>query len=302
MRSGIKTAGKNTLTKSKVNKIWHRKSSIYFMHNSVFLREAVEGLSVKNGGKYIDATYGVGGHSRRIVDLGGRVLAIELDPEVKLSESKVIRLVHGNFSDIKQIALQHSWSPAEGIIFDFGLSMEQLDNSRKGFSFKKDHEPLDMRISARGMTAAEVLNQFSESDLQELIPRFSEEITATRIVSEIIKIRKKQPVTTVLSLKKVIDRVTKSIRYDIYSRIFQSLRMIVNDEIENIRKGLTGAMEIIAAEGKIVVISFHSIEDREVKRVVKQFPQFKETRIKVEKQRRLAPYEGSARLRIIEKI
>jgi len=271
------------------------------MHNSVFLREAIDALSIKKGGKYIDATYGVGGHTNEIVRSGGQVLAIDLDPTVKTQEDDTKLIVHGNFAEIKQIAEKFKWIPVDGVIFDLGLSMEQLGKSKKGFSYKNDEEPLDMRISGTGVTAADVLNSFSEVELEELIPKYSEEIEALKIVKKIVAIRKNKPVMTVGALKEVINSVTKRTPYDVYSRIFQALRIVVNDEINNLRSGLTGAFEIIGHGGRIVVITFHSIEDREVKRTIAKLKNAVETRVDVRKQRILAPYEKSARLRIIQK-
>ena len=271
------------------------------MHNSVFLREAVDALSVKKDGKYIDATYGVGGHTAEIMSRGGKVLAIDLDPSVVADKAEVNHIVQGNFSDIKEIAEKNKWAPVDGVIFDLGLSMDQLDNSRKGLSYRKDDEELDMRLSGSGIKASEVLNTYSEDELEELIPRYSEEITSSKIVRKIIAIRKNHPIKTVSDLKKIIESVIGRSSYDVYARIFQALRIIVNDEINNLRKGLTGALEILSQGGKIVVITFHSIEDREVKRIVATMKNVVETRIDVKRQRALAPYEKSARLRVIQK-
>ena len=271
------------------------------MHNSVFLREAVDALSIKKDGKYIDATYGVGGHTAEIIKLGGQVLAIDLDPSVSARQDGLKLIVQGNFSDIKEIAEKNKWFPVDGVIFDLGLSMEQLSKSKKGFSYRNDEETLDMRISGTGITAADVLNTFSEDELEEFIPKYSEEITALKIVRKIVATRRNNPVTTVGGLKEVINSVTKRSSYDVYARFFQALRIIVNEEINNIRAGLTGAFEIIRQGGKIVVITFHSIEDREVKRTIATLKNARETRVDVRKQRILEPYEKSARLRVIQK-
>ncbi len=270
------------------------------MHNSVFLKEAVDALSVKNDGRYIDATYGVGGHTAEILRRGGKVLAIDLDPAVSSRNANQL-IVIGNFSEIKEIAKANKWIPVDGVIFDLGLSMDQLENSGKGLSYRKDDEELDMRLSGSGIKASEVLNTYSEEELEELIPRYSEEIMSLKIVRKIFAIRKNHPFKTVSDLKKVIESVIGRSSYDVYARIFQALRIIVNDEINNLRKGLTGAFEIINPGGKIVVITFHSIEDREVKRIVANWENAIETRIDVKRQRALAPYEKSARLRVIQK-
>lgn len=272
------------------------------MHNSVFLTEAVDALSVKKEGKYIDATYGVGGHTAEIMKRGGQVLAIDLDPSVNAQEDDTKHIVHGNFAEIKAIAEKNKWFPVDGVIFDLGLSMEQLGRSKKGFSYRNDEDALDMRLSGKGITAAEVLNTYSQEELEELIPKYSEEITSLKIVRKIVAIRKNHPVETVLDLKKVIESIINRSSYDVYARIFQALRIIVNDEINNIRSGLQGAYEIISPGGKIVVITFHSIEDREVKRTVETLTNARETRIDVKRQRQLGPYEKSARLRVIQKI
>src|SRR3989344_722635 len=232
-----------------------------------------------------------------IDDQGRAVLPKNLRKLAALSKKAVIAGIGEHF----EIWDTNKWFPVDGVIFDLGLSMEQLSKSKKGFSYRNDEEALDMRISGSGITAADVLNTFSEEELEEFIPKYSEEITAVKIVKKIVAIRRNHPIAKVLDLKKVIESVINRSSYHVYARIFQALRIIVNDEINNLGNGLRGAFEIIGQGGKIVVITFHSIEDREVKRIVATLKNVLETRIDVKRQRKLAPYEKSARLRVIQK-
>ncbi len=279
------------------------------MHTSVFLEEAIEALLVKKNGKYIDGTYGKGGHSKRIVEKGGKVLAIEWDPaQIPTEKLKNIEIAKGNFADMEFIANEYGFIPADGILFDFGLSMDQLEEGKKGLSFRKLDEPLDMRISNTGKTAREILNEFSEHELSDAFMKFSEEIKSKDIAKQIVIIRRKKPFETVQDLVSAIDKALKDLSKNrvfaekVYARIFQALRIMVNEEFSNIDRGLAAALKILKPGGRIVAITFHSLEDRIVKMFARQHKnEVIEEKVDVEKVRTLRSFERSATLRIIEK-
>lgn len=279
------------------------------MHTSVFLEEAVSALQIKKNGKYIDSTYGKGGHARNIVSKGGKVLAIEWDPaQIPAEKLKGIEVAKGNFADMQFIAEEYGFIPADGILFDFGLSMNQLEEGKKGLSFRKQDEPLDMRISNTGITAQEILNEYSEEELTEAFMKYSEEIKSADIAKQIVMQRRRKPLETVEDLLTAIDKGLKklsssrSFANKVYARIFQALRIIVNQEFTNIDRGLEAALNIIKPGGRIVTITFHSLEDRIVKLFIRQHKQeVQEETLAVERLRKLRSFERSATLRIIEK-
>lgn len=279
------------------------------MHTSVFLEEAIASLNIQKKGKYIDATYGKGGHSRAIVEAGGQVLAIEWDPsQIPQTKQKGIEIAKGNFADIQFIAQEYNFSPVDGILFDFGLSMNQLEDGKKGLSFRKLEDPLDMRISNEGTTAAEILNTYSEQELIDSLMKFSEEIKTKDIVKQIIIARRRNKFETVEDLVSAIDKALKDLSNNkefaqkVYARIFQALRIMVNEEFNNINKGLEDGLRILKPGGRIVTITFHSLEDRIVKLFARQHKaEVIEEKIDVEKSRKLRSFERSATLRILEK-
>ncbi len=279
------------------------------MHTSVFLEEAIASLNIQKNGTYIDATYGKGGHSHLIKEKGGKVLAIEWDPsQIPQTPQKGIEIAKGNYADIAFIAEQYKFVPADGILFDFGLSMDQLKEGKKGLSFKNGNEPLDMRISNEGRTAAEVLNEFSEQELADSFMKFSEEIKSNDIAKQIAIFRRRKPFETVQDLLSAIDKGLKDVSSvreyaeKVYARIFQALRIIVNEEFNNINKGLEDGLSILKPGGRIVTITFHSLEDRIVKLFARQHKhEVIEEKVDVEQVRKLRSFERSATLRIIEK-
>lgn len=276
------------------------------MHTPVFLNEVISALDVKEGKKYIDATFGEGGHSREILKKGGEVLGIDWDKEkiknqkLKIKNVENLKLVCGNFRDIEKIAKENNFFSVDGVLFDLGLSMEQLKNSGRGFSFKNKDEPLDMRIS-QGVTktAAEVVNSYSAQELYEVFTKYSEEINSWAIAQAIVRARRLKRIESVGDLVEIINKITlkKRNRESVLRRVFQSLRIAVNDEFDNLIKGLEGSLNLIKKEGVIVVITFHSLEDRRVKNFIKE----KGLKIKIEKtkiKREPDKFERSARLRV----
>lgn len=248
------------------------------MHTPVLLKDVIEVLAVKKGKKYIDATFGEGGHSKEILKLGGKVLGIEWDEEklkaesLKLKTYKHLKLVWGNFKDIEKIAKANNFYPVDGVLFDLGLSMEQIENSGRGFSYKKLSEPLDMRIS-RSLTrkAVDIVNSFSAQELYEIFTKNSEEINSWAIAKIIVRSRTLKKIETVGDLVRVIHLSRlRGKKEEILKRVFQALRIEVNNEFESLKKGLEGAVKVLDGSGRVVVITFHSLEDRIVKQFVKK--------------------------------
>jgi 16S rRNA (cytosine1402-N4)-methyltransferase len=247
------------------------------MHHPVLLQTVIERLQIKKDGLYIDATAGEGGFIKEIIDRGGKVLAIDWDINQinrlrkKFEGTKDLILVNENFSKIEKIAQEHQFYPVDGIIFDLGLSAGQLEESGKGFSFQKIEEPLDMRINpSLPLSAAQILNSFSFDDIYDAFCRFGEDINTKKIVHAIVKKRKTKPIENVSNLITIIDTAIGKKDEKTYRRIFQALRIMVNQEIKNLEEGLVGATKIIKDDGKIIVISFHSIESRVVKKFIRK--------------------------------
>ena len=274
------------------------------MHTTVFLHEAIQALQILPGKTYIDATYGEGGHTQLIVDKGGIVLAIDADKnQVAKGLKRNHTVVQGLFKDIGTIAKANNLESVDGILFDFGLSMDQLSKSGKGFSYNYDQEPLDMRLGEEGATAAELLNSYHEKELVAMIMKYSEEKYAIDIARGILSYRRKRALATVGDLKKVINEVVpqEEPRYKVYARIFQAVRIMTNNELDQIKQGLQGAWSLLKPDGVIVTITFHSLEDRLVKRFGRSHLGLSRETVDVEKVRPLQSFERSAHLRILQK-
>lgn len=274
------------------------------MHTPVLLKESIEALNIKPSGKYIDATYGLGGHSKAIVEKGGNVLALDWDKgnvenHLKKGLPKNITLIYGNYANIKHIAEENHWTPCQGIIFDLGLSMDQIRSSQRGFSYEARSEPLDMRIDvSQTTTAADIVNSLSADDLYGLFTQNAEEISSRPIAEALNKSRRVKSIQTVGDLLDSIETVTKDKR--VVARIFQAIRVEVNDEFNNIRRGLQGAFEILDKQGRIVIITFHQSEDRIVKMYARKNNMSMMTKKPLKSSSGFS-FERSAKLRIIEK-
>jgi 16S rRNA (cytosine1402-N4)-methyltransferase len=276
------------------------------MHTPVLLQPAIEGLNVKKGGRYIDATVGEGGHLAEILKKGGKVLGLDADQKqiqnlkVKAQIFEQARLVCGNYANIKKIAEENDFIPVDGVLFDLGLSMNQINQSGRGFSYHRIEEDLDMRLDIdQEKTAADIVNKASEEELYEILTANSEELKSRPISQAIVRHRRVQKIVKVVDLLKIIDQVVIENRHKTYARVFQALRIAVNSEFTNLKKGLTGAFEILRPEGRLVVISFHSLEDR----LVKQFV-VSQGLVQVNKKvfvKGGAKFERSAKIRIISK-
>jgi 16S rRNA (cytosine1402-N4)-methyltransferase len=280
------------------------------MHTSVFGEEAIRELNIQEGGLYIDATAGEGGHTKRIVDAGGRVLALDLDEsqinrlKEVFKENEKVKLAVGNFDNLEQIAKENGFPQVDGVLFDFGLSMEQVARSGRGFSYRVASDPLDMRINTQSeTTAAEIVNTFSIEELYEIFAKYAEELHSQAIAQEIVGNRVKKRLVTVGDLVVLIDHVLdrKQVpegKEPTYARIFQALRIAVNNEIENIRNGLQQAVRLTKQGGRIVIITFHSIEDRVVKQFIRE-NQLRSLYKNVVRSQSGLRFERSAKLRII---
>lgn len=244
-------------------------------HVTVLLDEAVDSLSIKENGIYIDGTFGRGGHSRLILSrLGheGRLVAIDRDPQaVKNAESisdRRFEIVHDRFSNLRNILNERElWGNVDGVLFDLGVSSPQLDDAQRGFSFSHDG-PLDMRMDpTRGVSAAQWLASATENDIAWVLKEFGEEKCARRIARAIVADRESKPYERTQELAAMIARVVRSSDPHKHpaTRSFQAIRIYINSELEELRQALADSVEALASGGRIAVISFHSLEDRIVK-------------------------------------
>lgn len=253
-------------------------------HIPVLLREAIAFLDLSGGERIIDANLGQGGHARVILEKigkNGKLLGIDRDAQV-LNEAKKkliafkdqVTFVHNSFSQLSEIALSNNFSEVDGIIFDLGLSAWQLEKEGRGFSFQKD-EPLDMRMDqGRGLTVAELLNVSTEDELQKIFQELGEEPFARSIATAIVRQQKISRINRTEELVKIImSAVPKKFQHGRIhpaTRVFQALRIAVNDELNELKKVLPQALTVLKHKGRLVVISFHSLEDRIVKDFFKQ--------------------------------
>ncbi len=275
------------------------------MHTPVLLQKVIEGLQIKPGGLYIDATFGEGGHTQEILKEGGRALGIDWDidqiqnSKFKSQKYKNLILENANFAQIKEIAKKHNFLPVDGILFDLGLSVRQIKESKRGFSYERLSEPLDMRMSLDlEKTAADFVNNFSAQELYEIFTRYSEELNSWAIAYAVVRARTLKKIKKVGDLVQVIDNSINRSDEKTYARIFQALRIAVNNEFENLKKGLKESLVILKKHGRIVIITFHSLEDRIVKNFIKE-NKLKQINKKLIISNKKNKFERSAKLRII---
>ncbi|MGQ9493102.1 MAG: 16S rRNA (cytosine(1402)-N(4))-methyltransferase RsmH [Anaerolineae bacterium] len=247
-------------------------------HEPVLYTEAIAFLAPRSGGTYIDGTVGAGGHARGILDLSapdGRLLGIDLDDQalqwarqMLVGYGAQVTLVHGSFAQLSAIAREHGFCPADGVLLDLGLSTMQLATSERGFSFQLEG-PLDMRFDmSADMTAADLVNTLPEDELADILYRYGEERMSRRIARAIVQAR---PLHTTTELAQLVARVVKRRgRIHPATRTFQALRIAVNNELEVLAQGLEQAVEVLSPGGRLVVIAFHSLEDRIVKHYFRQ--------------------------------
>ncbi|OIP79261.1 MAG: 16S rRNA (cytosine(1402)-N(4))-methyltransferase [Candidatus Portnoybacteria bacterium CG_4_8_14_3_um_filter_44_10] len=255
------------------------------MHVSVLLKEVIEYLNPRPGENFIDCTINGGGHSLEIfkqIGPNGKILGIDWDSgvleklESKLDNKtkKSFILICDNYRNLKNIVGNNNFSPVHGILFDLGMSSWQLGASGRGFSFQKD-EPLDMRYSEnQTLTAKEIINQWPEEELIKIFGEYGEERRARAIAREIVFRRKRGVVESTTDLVEIVRGAIPARqrfgRIHFATRIFQALRLATNEELENLSKGLEAATDVLAAGGRMAVISFHSLEDRIVKNFLRE--------------------------------
>jgi 16S rRNA (cytosine1402-N4)-methyltransferase len=245
----------------------------------VLLAEALEHLAVAEGGRYIDATFGDGGYTRAILERGGLVLAIDRDPRAIEAGAALVKqaggrltLVEGRFSDLDRHTQATGFSPADGVVLDVGVSSMQLDEAERGFSFRLDG-PLDMRMEASGPDAASVVNRASAKELATIIGVLGEERRAGRIARAIERARSETPIVSTVQLAEIVARAVGpagASRIHPATRTFQALRIFINRELEELAQALAAAEAVLREGGRLVVVAFHSLEDRIVKRFLQE--------------------------------
>jgi 16S rRNA (cytosine1402-N4)-methyltransferase len=249
-------------------------------HFSVLLHEAVDALNVRSSGTYLDGTFGRGGHSKEILKKlgkGGRLIAVDKDADAVLYANSLpsenFHIVHGSFADITRILSGYQLPEIDGVLLDLGVSSPQLNDASRGFSFMSDG-PLDMRMDVtQGMSAANWLNGASTDEITQVLKDFGEERFAKNIARKIVKERQK---CELVSTRQLVDIVTDAIpkRYQVLknpaTRTFQAIRIFINRELEDLEQFLQDVILRLSVGGRIVVISFHSLEDRIVKRFFKK--------------------------------
>ena len=273
-----------TLAPVSLGKVAPATMSSASTHITVLLNEAVDALNIKPSGTYIDGTFGRGGHSRLILsklDKAGSLYAIDRDLAAietgKQIQDSRFNIEHRHFSEINQLAISNNLTQVDGILLDLGISSPQIDEAERGFSFRFD-APLDMRMDqSRGKTAAQLLATISEQQLGKVIKDYGEERFAKQVARAIIKERNDgRAITTTGQLAKVVASAIPKIEpgQNPATRTFQALRIFVNSELEELSLVLPQCLNLLAVGGRLVVISFHSLEDR----IVKQFIQSEQNR------------------------
>lgn len=292
------------------------------VHIAVMAREAIDALKPRSGGRFIDATLGGATHTAALLTASapdGRVLSIDVDPvalqrarERFAAEGDRWVAAEGNFRFIATIAKEHGMSPADGILFDLGLSSDELADPTKGITFQLD-APLDMRLGPTanedGLTASDIVNTWHERDIVKLLREFGEERFARQIAASIVKARKAGRITRTLDLVSVIKMAVPQTyehgRIHPATRTFQALRIVVNDELEALRDAIKGAIDTLAPGGRLAVISFHSLEDRIVKNAFRDSEDLeiitKKPLVPTDEEIAQNPRARSAKLRIAEK-
>lgn len=250
-------------------------------HVPVLLPQMLQALAPTDGQSYIDATFGAGGYAQAILTaaLGARVLGIDRDPAAVAAAQPMLeryrhrlQLAEGCFGDLDRIARERGFTACHGIVLDVGVSSMQIDDPARGFSFQSDG-PLDMRMSAEGPTAADVVNGEDEARLADILFHLGEERSARAIARSVVAQRHQQPFTRTIELARLVARVLGRERIagrHAATRTFQALRIYVNDELAELARGLEAAESLLAPGGRLCVVSFHSLEDRLVKRFLKE--------------------------------
>lgn len=243
-------------------------------HAPVLLNEVIEVLVPRAGDVIIDATFGAGGYTRAILKTGATVIALDRDPTVQVHAEAVandypetFRLIRTPFSDLADAFAQSGETKLDGVVFDIGVSSMQLDQAERGFSFMRDG-PLDMRMSDEGVTAADIVNTWDHGPLAHIFKLYGDERQSGRVATAILRRRAEQPFSRTLDLAEVVEKALGGRRGAAIhpaTRVFQALRIAVNDELGELRAGLEAAEAALAPGGRLAVVTFHSLEDRIVK-------------------------------------
>ena len=272
------------------------------IHLPALVKEAIKVLNPIPGGTYVDATIGPGGHSEEILTLigtGGKLIGIDRDNEAlrtaqeRLSDKRVI-LRKGSFSDMEKLLKKDGITEVDGILFDLGISMIQMKNIERGFSFISDKR-MDMRMDReQALSARDVVNKYSANELERILREFGEERLSRKISEAIVRKRKIKPIDTCSELSEIVERVYgRRGRVHPATKTFQALRIEVNKELDELRKGLDASVRILKRGGRLCVISYHSLEDRIVKHFIARSS--KEGSLKVITKKPLTP--GSEEIR-----
>ena len=247
-------------------------------HTAVLLEEAVAALQIKPHGIYVDGTFGRGGHSRRILALlgpQGRLIALDKDAAASETAKSIVdprfSFHHASFAELKTVLAEAGITSADGVLLDLGVSSPQLDDPERGFSFRADG-PLDMRMDvSRGESAREWLARADEEEIRGVIANYGEERFAKQIARKIVASRSERPITTTRELAQIVASAvrTREPNQDPATRTFQAIRIFINQELEELSLVLPQAVDVLAPQGRLAVISFHSLEDRIVKRFMR---------------------------------
>lgn len=254
-----------------------------FEHEPVLLKEAIDYLDPKSNENFIDCTLGGGGHAKEILQRttpNGKLIGIDLDPNAISASQNYLKefkdrivLKNDNYKNLKEITYVAGFNKINGILLDLGLSSYELQDSTRGFSFK-GNDFLDMRFGKTGKTAADVINKYSANDLMKIFKDYGEERLAKQIAMEIVRERKQKQILTANQLVSLIEKVYKNRprpkKINVATKVFQALRIEVNNELNNLKSVLPQALEILEKNGRLAVISFHSLEDRIVKEFFKR--------------------------------
>lgn len=239
-------------------------------HRPVLLEESIEWLGVQPGGVYLDLTYGGGGHSQKILEkLGqnGRLIAFDRDEDVwsHVPDDPRFTLVPANYRHIKRFVDYLGVGQVDGVLADLGVSSHQFDLGERGFSYRSD-APLDMRMGRRsGKTAADVLNEYVETEIARILAVYGEVKRPGAVAKAVVKRRSSRPLETTMDLVDVLRPFSGKSEWKFYSQVFQAIRIEVNDELASLEEALEGSLEVLASGGRLVIISYHSLEDRLVK-------------------------------------
>lgn len=251
-----------------------------FIHKPVLFEETIKSLNIKSDGVYVDGTAGGAGHSRGIAEklTDGLLISLDRDPDAiavatKRLEGFNAKVIQSNFKDMDAVLKDLGIESVDGILLDLGVSSFQLDNAERGFSYNKEAF-LDMRMSKKGLSAADIVNNFSEKELADIFFRFGEEKFSFKIANKIVKARENSPIKTTTELADIISgAVPAAARRDGHParKCFQALRIAVNGELESLETALDTAFDLLEPGGVLSIITFHSLEDRMVKQKFKEF-------------------------------